>query len=222
MGAAVDVVGRTTPGRRGLAPGSCLGRAQRAHLDAANRRLGRELPASAWSGCGCPAISRRCLPAGAAWTIEAGIELVVRVSYRKRWDRERDPASDQSTVGLYFAGAAGPDASAVTLRAGDQAGGDTRTASATISEHVRAVALWPEPASAGATVRRGDGLAGRRALARGHACAASRVGAPLLAEAPAGSSSGHAPGSQSHMAGRVTAGQAAETPLLGLDTVAAR
>ena len=161
------------------------------------------------------------LPAGAAWTIESGTELVVRVSYRKRWDRERDPASDQSTVGLYFAGAAGPDASAVTLRAGDQAGGETRTASATIGEHVRAVALWPEPASAGASVSVEMVVAGRCALARGDACATRRVGAPLLAETPAGSSGGDAPGSHSHVAGR-TARPAAGTPLLGLDTVAAR
>jgi hypothetical protein len=92
------------------------------------------------------------LPAGAAWLIEPGTELVARVSYRKRWDRERDPASDQSTVGLYFAGTPGPDASAVTLRIGSDAGGETRTASATIGEDVRAVALWPEPAAAGASV----------------------------------------------------------------------
>ena len=94
------------------------------------------------------------LPAGAAWTVEAGMELVVRVSYRKRWDRERDPASDQSTVGLYFASAAGPDASALTLRTGENAAsGDTRAASVAIGENLRAIALWPEPAAAGATVR---------------------------------------------------------------------
>jgi len=94
------------------------------------------------------------LPAGAGWTIEAGSELVVRVSYRKRWDREREPATDSSTLGLYFSDGAGAEAVAMTARAGDGGNApDTRTASLTVAEPVEAVALWPEPAVAGATVR---------------------------------------------------------------------
>lgn len=94
------------------------------------------------------------LPAGAAWTIDAGTDVVVRVSYRKRWDCEREPASDQSTLGLYFASGAGNEATATSLIAGPGApGADTRTAVATVAETVKALALWPEPAVAGATVR---------------------------------------------------------------------
>ena len=105
-------------------------------------------------GLWVPADQPALLPAGAGWTIEPNTELVVRVSYRKRWDREREPASDQSTLGLYFAGttgnAGGSNAGALTLRVGQDAAG---VVAATVAEPARAIALWPEPAVAGATVR---------------------------------------------------------------------
>ena len=84
------------------------------------------------------------LPDGAGWTIEPGTELVVRVSYRKRWDREREPATDESTVGLYFAGATGDEAGAIGLRAGR---------SAPLTAPSTAIAFWPEPSAAGGTLR---------------------------------------------------------------------
>jgi hypothetical protein len=94
------------------------------------------------------------LPAGAGWTVEPDTELVVRIAYRKRWDREREPAKDQSTVGLYFAEGSGADASALAFRAGvDEGDGDTRRASAAVNEHVKVIALWPEPAAAGSSLR---------------------------------------------------------------------
>ena len=96
-----------------LRPGMRLGRAQRAHdypSSGRRRRDASERVVGLWVPADQPAL----LPAGAGWTIEPGAELVVRVSYRKRWDREREPASDQSTLGLYFAtpaaAAARPDA----------------------------------------------------------------------------------------------------------------
>jgi hypothetical protein len=93
------------------------------------------------------------LPPGVGWSIDAGAELVVRVSYRKRWDREREPASDRSTVGLYFAMQAGSEATAVALRASAAPGADARTGSLPFGRPARALALWPEPALAGAVVR---------------------------------------------------------------------
>ena len=95
-------------------------------------------------GLWVPADQPALLPAGAAWTIEPGTELVVRVSYRKRWDREREAASDQSTIGLYFATTSGGNADALALREGRNAA---------VRAPQRLVALWPEPAAAGASVR---------------------------------------------------------------------
>lgn len=96
-------------------------------------------------GLWVPADQPVLLPAGAGWTIEPGAELVVRVSYRKRWDREREPASDQSTLGLYFAaGGSGGEAGAMTLTGGQ---------AATVAADAKAIALWPEPAATGGTVR---------------------------------------------------------------------
>ena len=102
-------------------------------------------------GLWVPADQPALLPAGAGWTIEPRTELVVRVSYRKRWDREREPASDQSTLGLYFASDGGTNAEALILRAGSGAG--EAVVAAPVSAHASAVALWAEPAAGGATVR---------------------------------------------------------------------
>ena len=100
------------------------------------------------------------LPTGSGWTIAPGSEIRLRVTYRKRWDREREPATDRSQVGLYFAAAAGTqEASAVTLRASRVAAdvstpADRRATGLFVaSDPLRAVAIWPEPALAGAAVR---------------------------------------------------------------------
>ncbi len=100
------------------------------------------------------------LPAGSGWTIAPGSDLRVRISYRKRWDREREPATDRSQVGLYFAAAAGSqEAGAVLIRSArpgtDAAPGADRRVGGQFaaSDAVRAVALWPEPALAGSAVR---------------------------------------------------------------------
>ena len=95
-------------------------------------------------GLWVPADQPALLPAGAAWTVGPDSELVVRVSYRKRWDRERETASDQSAIGLYFAPANGGNADALALREGR---------SPAVSAPRRLVALWPAPAAAGASLR---------------------------------------------------------------------
>jgi hypothetical protein len=84
------------------------------------------------------------VPGSGGWTVGPGTELVVRVSYRKRWDREREPATDQSTVGLYFAGATGVDATTLNLQAGR---------SAPVTAPSNAIAFWPEPSAAGAMLK---------------------------------------------------------------------
>ena len=205
-----------------LRPGSRLGRAQRADVDASSRRRGRDAGERV-VGLWVPGDQPALLPAGAAWTIEPDTELVVRVSYRKRWDREREPASDQSTVGLYFTSAAGRRGHrAVTLRAGDRQAGEAHRRRHDRPNRARQLPCGPSPPSAGATVRVETVTAGRRALARGDACAAGRVGAPLLAEAAARASGGDAAGSQSRHGRPVTAApRAAETPLLGRATPSA-
>jgi hypothetical protein len=100
------------------------------------------------------------LPMGGGWTIAPGSEIRLRITYRKRWDREREPATDRSQVGLYFAAATGTlEAGAVTLRASQAAAegfpSAERRASGlfVVSDPMSAVAIWPEPALAGATVR---------------------------------------------------------------------
>ena len=144
-------------------------------------------------GLWVPADRPALLPAGSGWSIEPGTELVVRVAYRKRWDREREPASDLSAVGLYFASGVGGEAGAMTLRAAtpDPRGAD--------GESDRAVAR--------ASRRRGhragrDRLAVGRAPSPGDADAAGRVGTPLLAEAADRSPGRHAAGNHCHLASR--------------------
>lgn len=100
------------------------------------------------------------LPTGAGWTVALGSTLHVRVSYRKRWDREREAATDRSQVGLYYAAASGTqEAGAIAVRVGraqaDTAATADRRASgqSVVSGAVRAVAIWPEAPLAGAAVR---------------------------------------------------------------------
>jgi hypothetical protein len=108
-----------------------------------------EQPVGLWVPGDQPAL----LPAGAGWHIGGATELVVRIAYRKRWDREREPASDQSIVGLYFgdAGAAEPEVVVFSAPPGQTA--ETRTVRVAFAEPRRAIAVWPEPAAAGATLR---------------------------------------------------------------------
>jgi hypothetical protein len=100
------------------------------------------------------------LPMGSGWTIAPGSEIRLRITYRKRWDREREVVADRSQVGLYFADAAGTqEAGAVTLRASRAAAEASTAADHRASGQfvaaapLHAVAIWPEPALAGAAVR---------------------------------------------------------------------
>lgn len=92
------------------------------------------------------------LDPGMAFDVPDLAELIVRVDYRKTWQYERQALSDQSTIGLYFAD---PSAASVqVVRALNPGTTDSPTTFATtISEDVRAIALYAEPDLSGADVR---------------------------------------------------------------------
>jgi hypothetical protein len=100
------------------------------------------------------------LDAGTGFDLPAGADIVVRVRYRKTWEYENRPMSDRSSVGLYFADAAATTLGAVSLTAPDDvyAAGSAAPGSGaqnpadagvsfatTLSEAVRAVAVYPDP-----------------------------------------------------------------------------
>ena len=129
-------------------PRSCAARACRRGEPAARARL----PASAWSGCGCPAISRRCCPLArrgpskpepSSWsacpTASGGIASATRRRTRAR-SGCTSPAPPDA------------EATAVTLRAGDRQAGHAHRLRH--DQRTRAgIALWPEPASPAPRVR---------------------------------------------------------------------
>lgn len=95
------------------------------------------------------------LPERAAWLVGPGADLVVRTVYRKRWDREREAASDESAIALYEkdgSPAAAAGALEVLATTADTSG--RRMIAATrMARPVRVLALWPDTALAGASVR---------------------------------------------------------------------
>lgn len=105
------------------------------------------------------------LDAGLAFPVPSSAELVVRIHYRKTWQYERQPLTDQSTIGLYFADS--PATEVQVLRAfspvesgfGRIDGG--RDFSTTVNEDVRAIAVYADPdldgAHVNAVARRPDG-----------------------------------------------------------------
>jgi len=95
------------------------------------------------------------LPDRAAWLVAPDAELVVRTAYRKRWDRERQPASDQSVIALYEnAGAEGAPAGALeVLATATDTTGRRIVSAARVTRPIRVLALWPDTALAGASTR---------------------------------------------------------------------
>jgi hypothetical protein len=89
----------------------------------------------------------------AGWSVDAGAELVVRTVYRKRWDREREPAADESTVAIYEAGA-GPwtDADALEALASPPGDGRRVVSVVPVDRSLTLLGLWPDAALAGADV----------------------------------------------------------------------
>ena len=91
----------------------------------------------------------------AAWRVAPGADLVVRTVYRKRWDREREAASDQSAIALYEnEGAPGVQTGVLdVLATTTDTTGRRIVAAAGVTRPTRVLALWPDTALAGASVR---------------------------------------------------------------------
>ena len=86
------------------------------------------------------------LPAGTAFPLPAGAELVVRIMFKKTWSYEGKNLSDRSTVGVYFADRAATGAIAsIAIPSTDvpTAKGEMFSFSHTVDRDVRALAVSP-------------------------------------------------------------------------------
>ena len=86
------------------------------------------------------------LEPGIGFPIPAIGELIVRIQYRKTWQYERKAMTDQSRVGLYFADAGAAEVQMLRVFTPEV----SRTFSTTVSEDVRAFALYAGPDLSGA------------------------------------------------------------------------
>ena len=82
------------------------------------------------------------LDPGTAFRLPDGAELTLRLRYRKTWEHERASLSDRSSIGLYFADV--PEAEVRSL--------PLTTGSTTITEPMRALAIYPHDDAASARV----------------------------------------------------------------------
>ena len=110
---------------------------------------------------------------GAAFEVQPGAELVVRVRYKKTWQYERKEIRDRSVVGLYFAkGASQPVRSMALTHAGPalQTNGSRRQYSEAIPENVRALAIYPgnQPSNVAIVVTAVSATGARRELIAFH------------------------------------------------------
>ena len=94
------------------------------------------------------------LDGGAAFHLPAGADLIVRVRYRKTWEYENRSVSDRSSLGLYFADEPVTALEALNLfsAAAEKPAETSVTITATITEPLRAVAIYPDPDFANAAV----------------------------------------------------------------------
>jgi hypothetical protein len=92
---------------------------------------------------------------GLAFELPASAELVVRVLYRKTWEDERKELRDRSTVGVYFAPAAARGVQALGLAPdyGAVATADRFAFRRTLTDDVRALAIYPEAGLGSTSVR---------------------------------------------------------------------
>ena len=99
------------------------------------------------------------LDASHGFELPASAELVVRVRYRKTWEYERQELRDRSTVGIYFGQPSATPVQAVqAINLAADAGGGVATAGRfvlrrTLSEDVRALAVYPQAGSSNTTVK---------------------------------------------------------------------
>lgn len=95
----------------------------------------------------------------AAFHVPKGADLVVSVRYRKTWEYERQAMSDRSTIGIYLSPSPAPELLAIRLapvpssdRTNAAGEGEAVSYSTTVSQDVRALAIYPDAALAGARV----------------------------------------------------------------------
>ena len=81
------------------------------------------------------------LDAGVGFQVPTGSELVVRVHYQKTWQYERRSMNDRSSIGLYFADSGATDVQVIRAFTPD----DSSSFTTTITEDVRALALYADP-----------------------------------------------------------------------------
>lgn len=86
------------------------------------------------------------LDPGIGFQVPALAELIVRIQYRKTWQYERKAMTDQSRIGLYFAEPGAAEVQVLRAFTPDV----SRTFSTTVSEDVRAIALYADPDLSGA------------------------------------------------------------------------
>ena len=99
------------------------------------------------------------LDGDAAFLLPAGAELAVSIHYRKTWEHERDAMTDRSTIGVYFAPGPAAELRALTLASdGSAVSGRSGTGNGpiaftrTVDRDLRALAIYPHEALAGARV----------------------------------------------------------------------
>ena len=86
------------------------------------------------------------LDTGIGFQVPPNAELIVRIQYRKTWQYERKAMTDQSRLGLYFAEPGAADVQVLRAFTPDV----SRTFSTTVSEDVRALAVYADPDLSGA------------------------------------------------------------------------
>jgi hypothetical protein len=85
-------------------------------------------------------------PRGAAFRLEPGSKIHLRIHYKKHFDQEQEAVSDKSTIGLYFTNppASGHELQSFVIDAPKAGGpGQPATFTATLAEAVRIVAFRP-------------------------------------------------------------------------------
>jgi hypothetical protein len=95
------------------------------------------------------------LDGGLGFELPPSADLVVRVLYRKTWEYERQALRDRSTIGIYFSRAPASPVTAVNLTSGAPtvASANRVVFRRTMTEDVRAIALYPTAGINGAAVK---------------------------------------------------------------------
>jgi hypothetical protein len=136
--AAIDV----RPGTRSIVRSARILVRESASTGAATERL---------IGLWVPGEQAVRLPDGSGWPVAPGAELIVRTTYRKRWDREREPAADESVIALYDVER--PAANAFEIAATSPGSTNGRVVAVVpVARSMGLLALWPDTALAGSSV----------------------------------------------------------------------